>query len=411
MRVAFVSQWYDPEEGSAAVPGAIVRALEARGHQVDVVTGFPNYPSGKLFDGYHMRPFQREQRGQTRVHRVALYPSHDRSPVRRALNFVSFALTASTVGAALVRRSEVTLVYSTPATVGLAGVVLRRVFRRPFVLYIADIWPDTVFATGMLPSRITRPVATTLHAFCNAIYRTAERIAVTSPGMKDALVSRGVPHYKLDVIYNWVDESVFRRPPHTKQDADDFEIMYAGNLGDVQGLETAIEAMALLPPASRIRLRLVGRGVAQTRLRSLSERLGVQDRVRFEPSRAPQDMPGLMATADVQLVSLRDEPLFHMTMPSKIQAIMATAQPLIVTAPGDAASLTSESGAGWAVTPGDPRALAQAIQRASEVPRDELGQMGERGRQYYEQHLSAAVGASRLESSLRRAMAERCGGE
>ncbi|WP_162598608.1 glycosyltransferase family 4 protein [Nocardioides gilvus] len=405
MKIAFVTQWYDPEVGSAAIPGSIVRALIARGHQVEVVTGFPNYPVGKVYDGYRLRPYQCEIIRGVTVHRVPLYPSHDGSAVKRILNFLSFMVSASTLGAVIARRSQVTLVYSTPGTVGMAGIVLRRLLRRPFVLYIQDVWPDTVTATGMLPARWVRPAEWMLHRFCNQVYRSAGHIAVISPGMKTLLVERGVDPDKVSVVFNWVDEEVFSPVPSTDRAGRPFEVMYAGNIGDVQGLDTAVRAVRLAADRSDVVLRLVGHGVAQDSLEKLARELGISERVRFEGSRTLAEMSAVLADADVQLVCLKDDPLFHLTMPSKIQAILASGQPLITSAPGDAATITDESGAGWSAPAGDAEALAEVFVQASRVPPAELVARGRRGRDFYVDRLSAAVGAERLESALGRSLA------
>ncbi len=405
MRITLVSQWFDPEVGSAAIPGSIVRSLSGRGHTVEVVTGFPNYPHGRLYDGYRVRPLAREMVRGVRVHRVALYPSHDRSAARRILNFLSFMVTSSTIGAVIARRSQVTLVYSTPGTVGMVGIVLRRLLGRPFVLYVQDVWPDTVTATGMLPGRLSKPAAWILHRFCNQVYRSAARIAVISPGMKDLLVARGVPAEKVEVIYNWIDEDVFRVVPGERR-TDRFEVMYAGNIGEAQGLEVAVEAVAKLGPDSGVVLRLVGDGVAADRLASLASELGVADQVRFEGGRDLALMSETMASAHVQLVCLKDDPLFHITMPSKIQAILACGRPLLACAPGDAGALADRSGAGFAVPPGDPGALADAIAKARDLGEEALEEMGARGRAFYEGHLCASVGSARLERALSAAVSD-----
>lgn len=399
MRIGFLTQWYDPEGGSAAIPGAMVRSLQNLGHEVEVVTGFPNYPHGRLYDGYRVRPWRTERMGATRVHRVALYPSHDRSPWRRAANFLSFALSAASLGAWRLRHREVALIYSTPATVGLAGVVLARLWRRPFVLFIQDLWPDTVVATGMVPRRLTKPVESVLDRFTQCVYRSATRIAVISPGMRETLVDRGIPEDRIDLVYNWVDEAVFGPRPR-RLDKDRFDVMYAGNIGDVQGLEVAIEALAQLRDLEDVHLRLVGGGVAIPRLEALARSLGVEERVHFEGPKPLAEMPDVMASAAVQLVCLRDLPLFQVTMPSKMQAILACGLPVVVSAPGDVARLAADSGAGMAARPGDPEALADAIRRLRALSPSELQGMGQRGRLFYEQELGSAVGAQRLENSL-----------
>jgi glycosyltransferase involved in cell wall biosynthesis len=405
VRVGFLTQWYDPEGGSAAIPGAMVRSLESLGHEVEVVTGFPNYPQGRLYDGYRVRPWRTERLGPTKVHRVALYPSHDRSPWRRVANFLSFAVSAASLGAWRIRRRDVVLIYSTPATVGLAGVVLAGLWRRPFVLFIQDLWPDTVVATGMVPPRLTKLVECLLDHFTRWVYRSATRIAVISPGMRDILVGRGVPEDRIDLVYNWVDETVFNPRPRQLHGRR-FDVMYAGNIGDVQGLEVAIAALAQLGDLDDVHLRLVGGGVAIPLLQELSCTLGVAKRVHFEGSRPLAEMPDIMASAAMQLVCLRDLPLFQVTMPSKMQAILACGLPVVVSAPGDVAQLAVDSGAGVAAEPGDAQALADVIRRAHAMPLAEREAMGRRGREFYERELCSVVGAKRLERSLGTALSQ-----
>ncbi|ANH38186.1 putative glycosyl transferase [Nocardioides dokdonensis FR1436] len=405
MKIAFITQWYDPEVGSAALPGAIVRALVRRGHSVEVITGFPNYPTGEIYAGYKVRPYSREVIRGVTVHRVPLYPSHDGSALRRVLNFLSFMLSVSSLGALLARRGQVALVYSTPGTVGMAGLVLRRLLGRPFVLFIQDVWPDTVTATGMLPARFVKPSEWLLHRFCNATYRAAGHIAVISPGMKTLLLKRGVPADKVSVVFNWVDEEVFR-PRHGKarEASSPLEVMYAGNIGDVQGLDTALRAVAAASAQADIVLRIIGTGVALESLIALAAELDISDRVRFEGPRLLDQMAEVMASADVQLVCLKDDPLFALTMPSKIQAILACGRPILTCAPGDAAALSVESGAGWACPAGDVEGLARLMVEASRLSARALADRGRAGRQFYESHLSAIAGSESLEIALSKAL-------
>lgn len=404
MRIAFITQWYDPEVGSAAIPGAVVRALQQRGHEVEVITGFPNYPTGRLYEGYRVRPYRREEIRGVVVHRVPLYPNHDSSAVRRIINFLSFMVSATVMAPVLGRRCQVALVYSTPATVGLVGVVMRALLRRPFVLYVQDLWPDTLTATGMLPRRMIRPAEWLLHRFCNLVYRSAAHIAVISPGMKTLLQTRGVPEAKIDVVYNWVDEHLFRPAPATRSDNASFTVMYAGSIGAVQGLDVAVRALAMLRPDEDVRLRLIGAGAEVSSLERLASELGVSTRVSFAGPRPVQEMSEVMAGADVQLVCLKDDPLFHLTMPSKIQAILASGRPVITCAPGDAAALTTESGAGWSVAPGDAAGLVEAIREARALPHQELEELGKAGHVFYEEKLSSRMGSRQLEVALGRAV-------
>lgn len=399
-----ISQWYDPEGGSAAVPGAVSRSLVALGHDVDVITGFPNYPTGRLYPGYRLRPYQFESRDGVSVHRVPLIPSHDRSAIRRAANYLSFASSAALRGR-LLREPDVWLVYSTPATVAVPALLAHARYRRPYVLLIQDLWPDTVVASGFVePGAALRTITRGLHRFCDATYRHAAAIAVTAPGMADVLRARGVPDDKISFLPNWVDERVFRPVPRDDALArslglSGFVVMYAGSLGDLQGLETAVEALDHLDDVPDLTLAFVGSGVAEGRLRELAA-TRTRHRIVFLGQQPVERMAELMALSDVQLVCLRDLPLFRSTLPSKVQATLAAGRPIVASAPGDAARLVDDSGAGVSVPPADPVALAGALRGMRALAAPEREELGRRGRQFYLETMSERVGSAALSELL-----------
>lgn len=404
MKFGFISQWYEPEPAAAAHPSAVARALAAEGHDVRVLTGYPNYPNGRVYSGYKMRLRQREIRDGMEVLRVPLHPSHDSSAFRRSASLSSFALSASMQVGAL-RDVDAVLVYLSPATVGLPALLLKAIARKPFVLYVQDLWPDSVIASGFLgSSRLAPRIESTLHQMCNLLYQHASSIAVIAPSMREALIERSVSPDKVKLVYNWVDEATFR--PHQpaaavkQQLSEGFWLMYAGGIGDLQGLETAVHAIALLDHRPDIKLALVGHGVAAARLEGLASDLGLQERVKFLGRRDVAQMPGVLAAADAQLVSLRDLPLFRGTIPSKTQATLASGQPLIVSAPGDSSALVGHAQAGFGCEPENPGSLARAIVRMADLSSAQRAEMGRRGRDYYLQHLSSAVGGRLLSDLL-----------
>jgi colanic acid biosynthesis glycosyl transferase WcaI len=407
MRFGMISQVYDPECGSPAVAGAISRALAALGHDIHVLTGFPNYPTGRLYPGYRIRPYQYERRSGVHVHRVPLLPSHDRSTLRRASTYLSFAACAA-AKQRILRQVDAWLVYSSAVTVALPALVARSLYGRPYVLLVQDLWPDAVVNSGLVrPGRLLTTAVRGIHALCDASYRRASAVVVTSPGTAELLARRGVPSAKLSVVPNWVDESVFRPVPRDESLAErlglagGFVVMYAGSLGELQGLETAIEAVRLLPDLPELRLVFVGSGVAEPRLRAAAA--DEPGRVRFLGPQPPGRMAALMALSDAQLVSLRDLPLFHVTLPSKVQAVLACGRPLIAVARGDAARLAEHSGAGLAVPPGNPAALAEAIRRMHALGSSVREAMGRAGGQFYLDRLCARVGGAALADVLERA--------
>ncbi len=407
LRVALVCQWYPPEP--TPQPAWIAEGLSEHLHEVLVLTGMPNYPSGQVAHGYRAWWPRRERIHGVGVHRTPLYPSHDGNAVRRILNYVSWALSSSAMGQGTLRKTDVALVYSSPATAALPAMLARRLWRTPYVLLVQDVWPDSVFDSGFLNGKAAQFAHRVLSTFVNAAYRGADHVCVISPGMVDLLADRGVPREKLSVVYNWVEVTSTPDLQQAKAFRDslgigshDFLLMYAGNHGSAQGLDSAIDAFTALPPGSSRHLVLVGEGTQKAMLR---QRADGHPNIHFVDPQARDAMPHLMAGADAQLVSLADRPLFAVTMPSKLQSVLAAGTPVLVSARGDAAKTVEHCGAGLTVEPGSAQQLGVAVERLAGLRPDERHAMGRRGRLHYESTMSRRVGVPRLASILQRAAA------
>jgi colanic acid biosynthesis glycosyl transferase WcaI len=403
-----ISQWYDPERGSAIMSGTIARALQERGNEVQVVTGFPNYPEGQLYPGYRVRPYRREELQGVTVHRAPLYVSHDSDPRRRATNYLSYAASASAIAVTRIGKVDATLVHSTPATAAIPAMALRTLRRTPYVVHIQDLWPQTVTASGFLADGHHRRAEGLLHRYCDAVYRHAASIAVTSPGMADLIQARGIESRKISLIPNWADERFFRPATPSTDIVNElgpfrpFTVMYAGAMGDVQALHVLIDAAAMLRDRRDIGFLLVGGGVSEASLRVkvLEAEL---DNVRFVRHQPAERMAEVLALGDVQIISLKDLSIFRTTLPSKIQATMAAGRPIIGAVAGDAAALIRDSGAGLTATPGSAAELAEAVLKAAAMPADERQAWGDRGRDYYVDHLSQESGGQALNDLLQAA--------
>lgn len=408
MRIAMMSQWYDPERGSAMTAGAIARALRERGNDVQVVTGFPNYPDGVIYPGYKMKAYQREDLEGVAVHRSPLYMSHDTHAKRRAANYLSFAASASAVGLTRLGRVDVALVHSTPATVAIPAMARRLLRRTPYVVHIQDLWPETVTASGFLAEGRQGRVEGVLNRFCDSVYRHAAAIAVTSPGMADRIAARGVPAHKISFVPNWAEERHFHPAVPSNATIDSigprfpFTVMYAGAMGDVQALETLIDAAVLLKDRVDIGFLLVGGGGAETSLRDRAARAGL-DNVRFVAHQPVEIMSEVLALGDVQVVSLRDRPIFRTTLPSKIQATLAAGRPIVCAVAGDAGDVVRAAGAGLVVQPESPREMAEAIVQIATMPAPERDTLGRNGLRHYQDALSEERGATALGALLRTA--------
>jgi glycosyltransferase involved in cell wall biosynthesis len=381
LKILILTQWYPPEP--ALLLQELAQTLLARGHDVTVLTGFPNYPSGMLYPGYHIRLHQHEVLAGVPVERVPLYPEHSRSTVGRVFNYVSFALSSAVLGPFLVKRPDVIFVYHPPLTIGLSAILLGGLWRVPFVYQIQDMWPETLRATGVLRNK---RLLDWVSSFAQFVYSRASRILVISPGFRRNLLSKGVSAEKVDVVSNWVEFEDGSLAQFDSGLATDlgllgrFNIMFAGNMGEAQGLETVVEAAGLLQDLPEIQFVLVGDGVALSRLK-----LAVQDRnlpnVRFLGRYPQQMMPSLYSLTDVLLVHLKKEPLFEITIPHKVLTYLGAGRPILAAVAGDAASLVIEAGAGLVCPPENPQALCEAVRRLYLMPLEERRTLGKHGLQ------------------------------
>ncbi|HEY0705462.1 MAG TPA: glycosyltransferase family 4 protein, partial [Polyangia bacterium] len=385
-----------PEPTVKGLPFA--RALARAGHEVQVITGFPNYPGGKLYPGYRIRLRQREVVDGVSITRVPLYPSHSDSVAGRVLNYASFAASV-TVAALFSRfRPDVVYVYHPPLTVGLAASLVSLVRRAPFVYDVQDLWPDTLAATGMISSRrILRMIGW----LADWVYRRAALVLAQSPGFVDRLIERGVPAEKVRLVYNWCDEDALARreaaPPAALAALNGrFNVVFAGNMGKAQALESVIEAASIVAARSdRVQFVFVGGGTEVDNLQEYARKVA-SNNVVFLPRMSMAEVGHLLDAADVLLVHLRDEVLFAITLPSKTQAYLFAGRPIVMAVPGDAATLIGDAQAGVCAQPEDPHSIAEAVLSLESMPEAERIAMGARGRSYYQEALSLAVGTRRM---------------
>jgi glycosyltransferase involved in cell wall biosynthesis len=394
-RVLLLTQWFDPEPTFKGL--VFARELVRQGFDVEVVTGFPNYPGGKVYAGYKIKLIQRECIDGVQITRLPLYPNHDQSAIKRVLNYASFAASALVYGLFMAKRADVMYAYHPPLTVGVAASLIRWVRGIPLVYDIQDMWPDTLRATGML----NNPRALALVGrVCNWVYKRVDQLVVLSPGFKRLLLQSGVPERKIDVIYNWADESALMSPvgavPAAFPGADRFRVVFAGNMGKAQALDAVLDAAAILQArGSRASFVMLGGGVEVSRLKTRVLEMKLSNVVFFPP--VPMTEVGtVLAAADVLLVHLRKDPLFEITIPSKTQAYMAVGKPLLMAVNGDAADLVRQAQCGLTAESENPLALVDAVEALAVMSADELKTMGKNASSFYREALGLQVGAAKF---------------
>jgi colanic acid biosynthesis glycosyl transferase WcaI len=398
MRILFVIQWFQPEPTLKGLP--LAKELVKLGHEVEVLTGFPNYPSGKLYPGYRIRFLQKEVIEGVSVTRVPLYPSHDTSGFRRILNYMSYAFSAALIGPWIVKKFDVAYVYHPPATVGLPALALRFLRGLRFVYDIQDLWPDTLAATGMFKNKFGLWIVS---QWCKIVYKAASKIVVLSPGFKKLLVKRGIPENKIEVVYNWAYNTGIEPAAKNPDLADKlglsnhFNILFAGNMGKAQALDAVLYAADLVKNNHPdIQFVFIGHGLETDNLKKISKDLKLAN-VLFLSHRPLSEISEIMAMADVLLVHLKDDPLFEITIPSKTQAYMAAGRPILIGVRGDATDLVMKANAGLPCEPENSQSIADAVCKFHAMPRSELNAMGRNGKQFYELQLSIGIAAEKLE--------------
>jgi len=392
-----LTQWFDPEPTFKGL--LFAKKLHELGNDVEVITGFPNYPGGKLYSGYRQKWCSRETIEGVSIVRVPLYPSHEASAIKRILNYLSFALSSCLYGIFLAKKADVIYVYHPPMTVGLSGAVIAFFRQTPFVYDIQDLWPDTLRATGMINNK---HVLNLVGIFCSWIYCKSSHIVVLSQGFRDLLVRRGVEDAKISVIYNWCDELALKVQKETGTDLSCmdgyFNVVFAGNMGKAQALKAVIEAAKIVSSKDKkIQFIFVGSGLEVEALKKMSTSLNL-DNVYFLPRMPMNEVGTVLARADVLLVHLRDDPLFSITIPSKTQAYLSMGKPILMAVRGDSADLIQKAEAGLVVFPENAGSIANGVLQLASLPLKIRKTMGEKAKRFYEKELSLSIGTEKFVS-------------
>ncbi len=369
-----------------------------------VLTGFPNYPDGMIPEGYRRRLLVRERMGNIRVLRALVYPAPNRGFARRLVNHASFSIS-SVLASPMAGRPEVVIAESPPLFTAVSAVAIARAWRAPLMLNVADLWPESAVQLGMLRNPRAIRLAEILERFA---YRHSAAITVPTAGMRTTLLRDGVPADRAVHLPNAVDPGRFAGGP--PRGSDPRRVIYCGTVGMAQGVGTLIDAAAELASAengapTRFEFLIVGDGAEREELMRKTIEQGLTN-VHFEGRVDRSKVPGLIASADLAVLCLRDVPLFEDALPTKMLEYMAASRPVVAAAAGDAARLLERSDAGIACPPGDPAALAASLTEAMRDP-VRAERMGANGRRYVQEHCSRETFVDKLEAIAARLAGQR----
>lgn len=404
MKILLISAFFPPEVGSAAhLYYELGQALRERGHEVTVLTGLPRYHVLGDHQDYRRRPFIYETYHGLKVLRVFNVDIPWNIPLLRGVDQFASALLAGLAGVCL-PAFDAAVVYSPPLPLALAAMALCRARRRPLLVNIQDLFPQSAIDLGVLSNPYLIRIFKGLESL---LYRHADLIAVHSEGNRRYVLNAGGNPERVTVIQNWIDTKAIhpgrrRNGVRAALGLDRrFVVSFAGIMGYSQDLETVLHSARILKDHKEIAFLLVGDGVEKPKLQKLAQEHHL-DKVFFLPMQPKEKYPEVLLASDLCLVTLRQE-VKTPVVPSKILSIMAAGRPVLASLPldGDAPRLIAAAQCGTAITPSNPEAMAEAILQLYHDPKLR-GKMGARGRRYAVEHLSLEAAAEFIENSIYR---------
>jgi glycosyltransferase involved in cell wall biosynthesis len=398
VRALIVSQYYWPEGFHI---NAVARSLSEKGIDIEVLTGKPNYPAGKIFEKYQTWGCQSETHHGINIHRIPLL-ARGRGGMRLALNYLSFVISGMLFAPWLLRRKkfDVIFVYApSPILQAIPAIFLGRLKGCPVVLWVQDLWPESLSATGHVQNKVILKLVERVVRF---IYRHVDLLLVQSEAFIRPVseLASGTP---VKYYPNSVDESFSARAPAAVPDVpgfgQGFSVLFAGNVGTAQAVEVIVEAATLLKEMTDIQFVVLGDGSRRTWMLQETKNRALTN--LHLPGRFPvETMPGFMQKASALLVTLADQEIFSFTIPSKVQAYLAAARPILACLNGEGARIVAASGAGLTVPAEDGKALAEAVLRMYRMSQQERDKMGVNGCAYHAKHFSHDMLVDRLSGLL-----------
>ncbi len=397
MKILYVSQYFPPEMGAPAARAAeLAQHWAEAGHDVSILTGFPNHPTGVVPPEWRSRLHRlvyREKTGRVDVFRTWLWPLPNRKAHERMRNYASFCMSAGLRGLGI-PSPDVIIATSPQLLVGLSGWWLSFAKRVPFVFEVRDLWPESLIAVGAGDGQSL--LHKTLSGLANFLYQRSDHIVVVSPAFKEHLIKhRHVPSEKISIVQNGVETSLFapsswdaNRRLRQRIGADGkFLVCYVGTMGWAHGLETLLDAATqLLTQNPNVLFILIGEGADKERIKSIAQSRGLNN-IRFFDQQPRETIPAFISASDACLVLLKKTDVFKTVIPTKMLEFMSCARPVILGVDGQARQIVEEAGAGIAIEPESSPALVQAIHQLAADP--ELGHaLGQRGREYILRNLS-----------------------
>lgn len=394
MKILLVTNHFHPEEFRC---NDLAFELARRGHKVSVLTGIPDYPKGRFHKGYGILRRRVERVNGVNVYRSLIIPRGDGGKVRLMLNYGSSLLAQSwdALWLGLFGRYDYVLVHETsPVMVGVPGVIVSKIRRVPMDFWVLDLWPESLQDAGGINSPRVLGFFSKMTTW---IYKHSRKILISSRGFKESICEKGDFEGKLVYFPNWADEALtgsekvqgsrFKLPEGVEL-PEGFKVMFAGNIGEAQDMDSLMAAALELKEEKDIHFCIVGDGRKRPWVEAFVKEHGLEETVHLLGRHPIETMPAFFAAADVLLVTLKDSKIFNRTAPAKIQAYMNAGKPIAAMMNGEGPAVVAEAQCGYSVAAGDGKAFAELIKRMKGLRAEELAAMGAKGKAYCRENFS-----------------------
>ncbi|HQB20559.1 MAG TPA: glycosyltransferase family 4 protein [Bacteroidales bacterium] len=380
-RILLVTQYFYPENFKS---NDLAFEMSARGYKVHVLTGIPNYPTGKYYKGYSLFKRRKEVINNVVIYRSALIARGKGGGGRLFVNYLSWAFCSSfrALFLALIHRYDLIIVHApSPITQGIPAIIIKRIQKIPLYFWIMDLWPESLVSAGNINNKW---ILNRVNTLVKWIYKNSDKLLITSMGFKKSILSKGNFEDKIVYFPNWgedvlLTQNTFNIPllPHG------FRLMFAGNIGEAQDFESILQAALLLKENKNIHWVILGDGRKKAYVEDFIKKNSLESTLHLLGKYPLETMPNFFEKADVMLVTLKDEPIFNLTVPAKIQAYMAAKKPIIAMINGEGKEIIRNADCGFSVSAGDYKALAELVKEVSSMDKEILKRKGENGFEYY----------------------------
>jgi len=399
MKILIVTQYFYPENFKS---NDMAFELKKRGHEVTVLTGIPNYPEGKIYDGYGFFKTRKQIINGVEIIRALLMPRGKGGGIRLFINYFSWAFFASlkAIQISSSKKFDVIIVHEpSPITQFYPALALKKLQKTPIYFWVMDLWPESLEIAGGIKNEF---ILNSFTKMVQKFYKESEKILITSKGFKKSILEKGDFEDKIHYFPNWAEDTISfgnkEFPIPTLPEG--FKIMFAGNIGEAQDMDNIMTAALHLKHNKNIKFILVGDGRKMPFVQDFIKNNNLEETV-YTVGRYPVEaMASFFNVADALLVSLKDDPIFNLTVPAKVQAYMSSGKPIIAMLNGEGAETIVEANCGFAVPAGNSDKLAEVINQASQMTDEHLLGLGENGKRFYETHYKMEECISNLEKII-----------